>query len=44
MFEVDPTGKIVWEYINPIYATFFGTDTNLVYRAQKVWYWFIGAP
>jgi hypothetical protein len=44
IFEIDSTGQTVWEYIAPAFGDFSGTQSNLVYRAEKVWYWPFGHP
>lgn len=36
IFEVTPTGEIVWEYVNPYAIETRGIRTNEVYRAEKV--------
>jgi arylsulfotransferase ASST len=38
LFEVTPAKEIVWEYVNPYFAVEDGSNTNRVFRAQRVPY------
>lgn len=39
IFEVTPSGEIVWEYVNPVFTIRGGDETNRIYRAHKAWFW-----
>jgi hypothetical protein len=36
MFEVTPSGQIVWEYVSPHSATLLGGESNQIFRGYKL--------